>query len=395
MMWIQMIYLIFKMDIKHTVVFSKNLKAFEDGKRFIVNQGGSRSSKTYSIVQMLIYLCLVSDRIQISVVRKSFPSLRGSVMRDFIEIMNVLNLYDVNNHNKTEQVYTFVNGSTIEFFSIDTAQKVRGRKRDICYCNEANELEFDDFQQLSLRTGKSLILDFNPSDNEHWIYDLLKDTRSTLIKSTYLDNTFLGKDIIEEIENLINVDENYYKIYALGERPIPHSRIYTHFNQVETIPIVDDYCYGIDFGYNHPTVLVKVSTRDKELYVEECLYKSKLTSQDIIREMELLNIDKNKYIYADYARPEIIEDLRRAGYNMREAVKDVKDGIMSVKMHKVSIHIDSINIWREFKQYSWKTNGDRILDEPVKIYDDAMDAIRYAIYSSQKKEIKIDMLGFF
>lgn len=374
-----------ELTISHTNVFTRLLKAYEDKYRFAVCQGGSRSSKTYSIIQLLIYLCLTEPKLQVSVVRKSFPSLRGSVLRDFIEIMNNLNLYDVDRHNKTEQVYTFSNGSTIEFFSIDTAQKVRGRKRDICYCNEANELDFDDFQQLSLRTNKCLFLDFNPSDNEHWLYDLLKDERSILIKSTYLDNIYLSKEIIKEIENLINVDENYYKIYALGERPIPHTRIYTHFKQYDTLLHVDDYCYGIDFGYNHPIALLKVNYCDGDIYVEELLYKSNLTSQDLIREMDKLNIDKKKYIYADYARPEIIEDLRRAGYNMKEAIKDVKEGIMSVKMSNIFISKTSLNVWKEFKSYSWKTNKDQILDEPVKLYDDAMDALRYAIYTMSKK----------
>ncbi len=375
-----------ELQINHTKVFSRNLKQYELGKRFIINQGGSRSSKTYSIIQLLIFLA-ITNKLSISIVRKSFPALRGSVLRDFIEIMNELNLYDVSNHNKTEQVYTFDNGSTIEFFSVDAAQKVRGRKRDVCYCNESNELDFDDFQQLSLRTTKCLFMDFNPSDNEHWLYDLLKDERSVLIKSNYKDNIYLGKSQIEEIENLINIDENYYKIYALGERPIPHTRIYTHFQQYDSVDL-DDWCYGIDFGYNHPTALLKVGFKDDIVYVEELIYKSNLTSQDLIKMMKEMDIDKKKYIYADYARPEIIEDMRRSGYNMKEANKEVKAGIMSVKMKQIYIQKSSINVWKEYKTYSWKTNKEQILDEPVKIYDDAMDALRYAIHTSRKKPNK-------
>lgn len=372
-----------ELQINHTRVFSRNLKQYESGKRFIINQGGSRSSKTYSIIQLLIFLA-ITDKVSISIVRKSFPALRGSVLRDFIEIMNELNLYDVSNHNKTEQVYTFDNGSTIEFFSVDAAQKVRGRKRDVCYCNEANELEFDDFQQLSLRTTKCLFMDFNPSDNEHWLYELLKDGRSVLIKSNYKDNIYLGKSQVEEIENLINIDENYYKIYALGERPIPHTRIYTHFQQYDSVDL-DDWCYGIDFGYNHPTALLKVGFKDDIVYVDELIYKSNLTSQDLIKMMKEMDIDRKKYIYADYARPEIIEDMRRSGYNMKEANKEVKAGIMSVKMKQIYIQKSSVNVWKEYKTYSWKTNKEQILDEPVKIYDDAMDALRYAIHTSRKK----------
>lgn len=384
-----------ELKILHTVVFDRNYKQYKAGKRFIINQGGSRSSKTYSIIQLLVFLCLV-EKVDVSVVRKSFPSLRGSVLRDFIEIMMGLNLYTEDNHNKSEQRYTFNNGSTMEFFSIDDPQKVRGRKRDICYCNEANELDFEDFQQLSLRTNKCIFFDFNPSDNEHWIYDLCNDDRAVLIKSNYKDNNFLSDTIKEEIENLIRIDENYYKIYALGERPIPTTRIYNHFKQYDEDIEFDDWCYGCDFGYNHPSVIVKVGFKDDVVYVEELIYQSNLTSQDLIRLMKEINIDKKKYIYADYARPEMIEEMRRAGFNVKEAVKDVKEGIMSIKMKQVFIHKNSLNTWKEYKSYSWKTNKEQILDEPIKLYDDAMDALRYAVYTTDKKG-KFDKkyVGFF
>ena len=208
-----------ELEIKTTNVFSKNMKAYEDGYRFLVNQGGSRSSKTFSILQLLIFLCLTTPKLKVSIVRKSFPSLRGSVLKDWMEIMDELGLYNIKNHNRTENYYKFQNGSIIEFFSIDDAKKVRGRKRHIAYLNEANELNFDDFQQISLRTESTLIVDFNPSEDEHWIYDLISDKRSILIRSTYKDNIFLHPDNVEEIENLINVDESYYRIYALGEKP--------------------------------------------------------------------------------------------------------------------------------------------------------------------------------
>jgi len=374
-----------ELQIDHTIVFSKNLKAFEDGKRFIVNQGGSRSSKTYSIIQLLIFLCLTKPKLQVSIVRKSFPSLRGSVLRDFLEVMNNLNIYDENNHNKTEQRYSFDNGSTLEFFSIDNAQKVRGRKRDICYCNEGNELTFDDFQQLSLRTTSTLFIDFNPSDTEHFLYDLMKDDRSILIKSTYKDNIYLSKDIITEIENLINVDENYYKVYALGERPISTTRIYSHFRQYVDEPPIDDWCYGLDFGYNHPAVLVKVKWSSGKIYIEEKIYETKLTINELIQKVSQI-VNDGKTVYCDSARPDIIEELRRLGVKSIMSNKQVKEGINEVKSNEVYVHCDSVNTWREYKLYSWKSKGDQVFDEPIKVHDDAMDAIRYAIFTHKKKK---------
>jgi phage terminase large subunit len=377
-----------ELQIEHTPVFSSNHKAYEDKFRFIINQGGTRSSKTYSILQLLIFLCLTTAKMKCSIVRKSFPSLRGSVLKDFIEIMNSFNMYDEDKHNKTEHIYNFNNGSLIEFFSIDDSKKVRGRKRDVCYINEANELDLEEFQQLSLRTNTTLFIDFNPSDTEHFLYNLVNDERSILIKSTYKDNTFLSKSIITEIENLINVDENYHRVYCLGERPISQTRIYTHFKQYVDEYNLDDYCYGCDFGWNHPIALLKTSFVENRAYVKEVIYKSNLTTADLIREMNNLNIDKRKPIYCDSARPEVIEEIRRSGYNAKSSDKSVKEGIDKVKSMEIFIHHESTNLWREYKLYSWKTNGEIITDEPVKLYDDGLDAMRYAIYSHHKMSRK-------
>jgi phage terminase large subunit len=376
------------LKIQATKVFETNYKYFNDDKyRYVVNQGGSRSSKTYSILQLLIVIAL-KDKVSISIVRQSLPSLRSSVMRDFFEILKNLNLYDEISHQKTEHIYRFKNGSSVEFFSTDSEQKIRGRKRDILYCNEGNELNFDVFNQLVLRTKGKVFLDFNPSDTEHWIYELIKQDNCILIKSTYKDNPFLEKDQVIYIENLINVDENYYKIYALGERPISQTRIYTHFKQYVDEYNLDDYCYGLDQGYNHPMAIVKASFVENKVYIKEVLYKSNLTASDLIREMDNLNIDKRKPIYCDSARPELIEDLRRAGYNAKSSDKSVKEGIDKVKSMEIFIHHESTNLWREYKLYSWKTNGEIITDEPVKLYDDGLDAMRYAIYSHHKMSRK-------
>jgi phage terminase large subunit len=377
-----------ELNINHTNVFTRTFELLKDNEvRFIVEQGGSRSSKTYSLCQLVIVFCLMNKGKTVSIVRKSLPSLRSSVMRDFFEVMKELDLYDVNKHHKTENIYTFDNGSMVEFFSVDDEQKLRGRKRDILWANEANELNFEEFNQLNMRTTTKLLFDFNPSDNEHWLYDLMLRDNTRLIKSTYKDNPFLEDDLVKEIEELIRVDENYYKIYALGEKPIPHTRVYTHFGTYDKLPSnIDDVVYGADWGFNHPTALIKLHYSDDVIYVEEILYKSKLTSSDIVREFDNLRVDKKSYIYSDYARPEIIEELRRAGYNMKEAVKDVKQGIDAVKTRKIMVHKSATNILREYKMYSWKTNKDVILDEPIKLYDDALDALRYGIYSGLKKK---------
>ncbi len=373
------------MQIQATRIFEINYEYFNNDKyRYVINQGGSRSSKTYSILQLLIVLCL-SDKISVSIVRQSFPSLRSSVMRDFIELLKEMKIYDESSHQKTEHIYRFKNGSSVEFFSTDSEQKIRGRKRDILYCNEGNELNFDVFNQLVLRTTGKVLIDFNPSDTEHWIYELIKQDNSILIKSTYKDNPFLEKDQVEYIENLINVDENYYKVYALGEKPISESRIYNHFKQYNQDVDYRDFCYGLDFGYNHPCSLIQTWFDGNKVYVKELIYKQKLTTSDLISEMKNLNLDRSKIIYCDSARPDVIEELRRNGFSKAQpSNKNVKEGISKVKSMEVYIHFESTNLWKEYRLYSWKVDRDRILDEPVKLFDDGLDAMRYAVYTHHK-----------
>jgi phage terminase large subunit len=369
-----------ELQIRHSKVFTANAEALEnDSIRFIINQGGSRSSKTYSICQLLIIYALTNEKKTISIVRKSFPSLRGSVMRDLIGILDELGLYDERNHHKGENLYKFNNGSVIEFFSVDDAQKIRGRKRDVLYCNEANELTFEDFNQLNMRTEYKVFLDYNPSDNYSWVYDIAIKENSTFIKSTYKDNPFLADSIVKEIEGLINIDEGYYKVYALGEQATLKTQIYNHF-KYESFVDGTDFLYGLDIGYNHPTALVKISYVDNKIYAKEEIYSSNLTTNDLIKRMDELNIDKKKEIIVDSARPDVIEDLRRNGYNAKSANKAVKEGIDAVKSFELSVDPSSLNMIKELRNYKWKTSGDIILDEPVKIYDDIADALRYAIY---------------
>lgn len=369
-----------ELNLKVTPVYSRNLDALNDDSiRFIVNQGGSRSSKTFSICQMLIVHALINPKTTVSIVRKSFPALRGSVMRDFFEILDGLGLYKESEHHKGENLYRFSNGSTIEFFSVDDAQKLRGRKRHILYCNEANELTFEDFQQLNMRTTSKFIVDYNPSDNYSWVYGLLEKENSILIKSTYKDNPFLEKDIIKEIENLINVDEGYYRVYALGEQAVLANTIFTHYKIGDYI-LGEDVSYGLDIGYNHPMALIEMTAYDGNISLRERIYESNMTVPDLLKRFGELNIPKNKEIFVDSARPDVIEDLRRAGYNAKLSNKSVKEGIDAMKSLDLTIDKASVNLIKELRNYKWKKNGDITLDEPVKMWDDAIDAARYVIY---------------
>jgi phage terminase large subunit len=365
------------MEIKSTVIFEKNFEAISGDKRFIINEGGSRSSKTYSLCQLMIIYCLQNNNKVVSVIRKTFPALRATVLRDFIEILKDIGIYKQEAHNKSEHIYTFANGSMIEFFSVDNEQKIRGRKRDIAWLNEANELFFDDYTQINMRTEDKLIFDYNPSDSVSWLYELPKD-ESTLIKSTYRDNPFLPESIKLQIEDLKRTDEALYQIYALGEKATSKSNIYSNWLFVTHRPArFVKYVYGLDFGYNHPTALIRVYYCDNDIYIEPVIYESYLTTTMLIEKLGSLGIEQTVTILADYSRPEIIQEMNIAGYDVQNANKVVKKGIDNLKTFGVICQDDKA-IKREYENYKWKKIGDFITDEPVKLFDDAMDAIRYA-----------------
>jgi phage terminase large subunit len=368
-----------ELSINSTVIFEQNFDALQDPSiRFIINQGGSRSSKTYSLCQVLIVYCLQNPNKVVSIVRKTFPALRATVMRDFFEVLKDLEIYEKSAHNMSENIYRFANGSIVEFFSVDDEQKVRGRKRDIGWCNEANELWFEDFQQLNMRTETKMIFDYNPSDSSSWLYELPKD-ESILIKSTYKDNPFLPESIIRQIEDLARTDEALYQIYALGEKAISKTNIFNTWEFITQKPQrFKNYVYGLDFGYNHPTALMRVYWCEGDIYIEPVLYESYLTTSELIERFKQLNIEQTVDILADYSRPEIIAEMQNAGFNVNNANKNVKSGLNAVKTFKVWCKQDE-NLKKEYENYKWKKIGDNITDEPVKLYDDAMDAVRYAV----------------
>ena len=268
-------------------------------------------------------------------------------------------------------------------FGADETNKLRGPGRNILYCNEMNLLPKESYFQLALRTTDVIFGDWNPADEYSYVYDLADAPGNKLIHSTYKNNLAnLTKSQIDEIESLQNADENLWKVYGLGQRGTSSETIYTHWKQIETFPQCDDICFGLDFGFNHPTALVKVGFLDGACYVDEQLYESKLTNDDLAYLIKTMGITRSTEIFAETARPEAIEEIRRAGLNIKPADKSVIDGINMVKSMPLYITSRSTNILKEIKSYKWKVDKDsRVLDEPVKFNDDAMDAMRYAIYT--------------
>lgn len=304
-------------------------------------------------------------------------------MRDWRTIMENSGLYDPDSHIRTEQVYNYPNGSYIEFFSADNNLKVRGPGRDILFFNEANLTSFDTFTQLMLRTRKAIFIDFNPADEFHWIYDnILTRPDCYFIKSTYKDNPFLPDEQIREIENLKNVDANFWRIYGEGERGHSEGVIYTHWSVCNHFPF-SRTAFGLDFGYNNPMALVRVVENDKVLYWKEEIYQSGLTTNDLIPMIKQI-VKSHEPVICDSAEPDRIEELKRAGIKAIPANKNVKDGIDFVKSRQLLIDAQSPNLLKEIKSYKYATKLKGIAEEPLKLNDHGMDAGRYASLSFKK-----------
>lgn len=369
-----------------TPVFQKNLDAFNDPKiKIIVNQGGTRSSKTYSIAQLFIVRAMEAAGEFITICRKTSPSLKSSVMRDFFDILKSGGVYREAHHNKTDREYSLY-GNTFEFTSLDVPQKKRGTKRDHLWLNEGNEFDYEDFFQMMIRTRGKILIDYNPSDEFHWIYDkVLPRKDCCFIKSTYKDNPFLEQSIIDEIERLQETDENYWKIYGLGEVGKRKAIIYDKWDLVDSFPLhVDDEIYGVDFGYNNPSVLLRIGVKDLvHIYIEQLIYERNLTNTDFIYKIEQLIGGTRKKIVADSAEPDRIEEIIRAGFYVEGCKKgknSVKDGIDIVKRKRLHIVKSAAETIKEIQSYKWKEDtAGRILDEPVPFNDHSCSAFRYAI----------------
>jgi phage terminase large subunit len=368
----------------------KTTKVFEhldtSDKRIIVEQGGTRSGKTYNILIWIIFkYCMINTKKIITICRKHGPSLRGSSMRDFFDLLQTHNLYTETAHSKSLNEYR-LNGNLIEFVSLDEPQKIRGRKRDLLFINEGNELTYEDFFQLNIRTTSRIIIDYNPSDEYHWLYDeIIERADCDFHITTYLDNPFLDPVLIEEIERLKSTDELYWQIYGLGERGSSASIIFTH-SICDTIPEDAKFIsFGLDYGYtNDPTALVGIWTTEHSLYIKEYLYQTMMTGRDIHKKFQEIGVQK-EMIWGDSAEPRLNDELRRMGWNVRGSIKgrdSVNAGIDLLKRYKIHITSDSKNAIQEFRNYKWlEDKAGKLTNVPEDKNNHIIDAVRYGTYS--------------
>lgn len=376
-----------EIDVRFTTTARKTYEALNANYPIIVNEGGARSGKSFGIVQCLILLAL-SKPTRISIVSHSLPHIKRGAFRDFRLIMHEWGLWDDARFSYTDFIYEFKNGSYIELFGLEDESKARGPGRDVLFINEANLLKKSLFDQLAMRTTGQILLDLNPADIDCWCYELADKSGNCKIHSTYKDNIQnLSESQIRYIESYQDGDPYMWEVFGLGMRGRATDIIYTHWKLCDKLPLKGELFIGQDFGYNVPSALVLCELYEGSIYVQELLYETRMTTGDLIERYKSDGISRTIEIFCDAAEPKTIEELTRAGYNAKPADKDVTEGIRKVKSMPLYICEGSANILTEIKGYKWKTdiNGktvrDKDRDEPVKMNDHAMDAIRYAVFT--------------
>lgn len=366
-------------------------QALNSDKRLRIFQGGTRSGKTYSLMQYVLYLMTISEKpLTISIVRKTLPAIKRSVLRDFLHISRQLGIYWNGTHNRSDNTFLY-NGHTLEMFSTDDAQKIRGSSRDILWINEGNELFFEDFNQLAMRTRNYILIDFNPSDPIHFLYDLADRDDADLFISTYKDNKFLPQELVDEIERIRDRDPDYWRVYGEGQRAIFSNRqIFTTWEYIPKLefPEFTETALGIDFGYsNDPCVVVEVGKVGDKLFVHEWLYKKGMTNRDLAEFLKQNNLNQ-KLAYCDSAEPKSIEELRQMDVLAKPTIKgqgSINAGISLLKEFDIIISNESQNIKKEQMTYFWEELKDgTIINKPISKNDHTMDALRYCVYSRYK-----------
>lgn len=343
--------------------------------------GGTSASKTISILMWLIDYAQSTENEIISVVSETFPHLKRGAMRDFLNIIQEHNYYKDDRWNKSDYIYTFEKGSKLEFFSADQPGKVRGPRRDVLFINEANNISYEIYTQLEVRTKKIIWLDWNPV-NEFWWYSDVALTRDhDFLTLTYKDNEALDPSIVQAIEAR-KANKNWWKVYGLGQLGDVEGKVFRDWQIVDDIPHEARLeTRGLDFGYsNDPSALVAIYYYNGGYILDEELYQKGMTNKQIADTIN--NLTNNQIlIKADSAEPKSIDELRLYGVNVLPTVKgrdSVNQGIQFVQNQRISVTKSSTNLIKEYRNYMWETDDDgKITNKPIGIFNHAMDAIRY------------------
>lgn len=373
-----------------SAVFQANYECTDE---VVVNQGGSSSGKTYSILQVLFLRAIQHQGAVITVVGETIPNLKSGALRDAQTIVGGSAELQrlITSYNATDRVYTFWNKSIIEFKSYETAQSAKSGKRDFLFLNEANGISFEIYNELNLRTRKQTFIDYNPNA-EFWVHEKVLGKKGVkLLISDHRHNPYLSQKIRDKIEALKDVDLELWKVYARGMTGRIEGLIFRNWDVVDSIDRVrcKFVAIGLDWGFtNDPTAAVAVWRHDNDLYLEELIYERGLTNPDIAARLKEMLISRSWEIVADSAEPKSIEEVHRLGFNVKPADKgkdSIKNSIDILKRYKIHVVRGSVNLIKELNSYKWMQdkNGNP-LNEPTDFMNHAIDAVRYVAVNKLK-----------
>lgn len=385
-------------ELKPTRVFWELNKAFKGGIRIVLEQGSSRSGKTFNTTIWYVYYAYQHPKTKVLVVRSTMPVLKLTTYDDFVTVMQMMGIWEPMRMNKQEMVYEFDNGSTIKFFATEDSGKAHGLPSDILFVNELTEIRKAVFDQLLIRCSLFAIGDFNPNfDDSHWIHKMIQNIDTGTVPThffitTYKDNPYLPEQQVAQIEALRETDERMWRIYGLGQQCMVEGLIFDNFQICGGIPdnLIGKAVVGVDWGFTDPfaVTLVAIDNRKREIYCQEVCYKVKMTTRE---QIEVLQQEPcaGRQVICDNADPQSIEEFRNAGIRVRGTKKitvgskqSILPGIAMMKSYKIFITADSQNGIMEANNYTWKRdrNGEW-MNEPIGKFNHFWDSVRYVVYT--------------
>lgn len=370
--------------------------------RIKIVQGSSSAGKTFGIIPILIDKAIKNPLLTISIVSESLPHLRRGAIKDFLSIMKMTNRYIDSHWNKTNSVYTFANGSYIEFFSVEDDTKLRGARRNCLYVNEANNINYPAYIQLAMRTDNDIWLDYNPT-HKFWVEEILDEGEAERVILTYKDNEALSKTVIDFLESkrilakTSNYWENWCRVYLDGLVGSLEGVIFNDYNVLDKLPIEAELiAYGTDFGFsNDPSTVTGVYRWNGEIILDEVIYQKGLLTNELAKLMKQNNVSGN--VFCDSSDPRSIAELRAFGisaYPVKKGADSILYGINLMQSYKLNVTKHSTNLIHELDNYKWSEKDGVKLNKPIDIFNHCIDGVRYVFLMRLQHKSTVPMLSF-